>query len=75
MERYRYDISLIPTKTGRELAQELMEQQLADVDALTSCYEKIRYGDKPVDREMVLEMRRLSGQVSADNPYFRQERL
>ena len=75
MERYRYDISLAPTKTGRELAQELMEQQLADVDALTSCYEKIRYGDKLVDREMVLEMRRLSGQVSADNPYFRQERL
>lgn len=70
MERYRYAVSLAPTKTGRELALELKQQELADVDALTEYYEKIRYGDKPVDREMLGTMRRLSGQVTAGSPHF-----
>lgn len=61
IERYRYDITLEQSKTGREIEAELHEQSLADVSELTRCYEDIRYGDAEVDRTMLQKMRRLSG--------------
>lgn len=60
IERYRYDIALEQSKTGREIEAELSEQSLADVTELTRCYEDIRYGDAEVDRAMLQKMRRLS---------------
>lgn len=60
IERYRYDIALEQSKTGREIETELQEQSLADVTELTRCYEDIRYGDAEVDRAMLQKMRRLS---------------
>ena len=60
IERYRYDIALEQSKTGREIETELNEQSLADVTELTRCYEDIRYGDAEVDRALLQKMRRLS---------------
>lgn len=60
IERYRYDIALDQSKTGREIEKELSEQSLADVTELTRCYEDIRYGETEVDRAMLQKMRRLS---------------
>lgn len=60
IERYRYDITLDQSKTGREIEKELSEQSLADVTELTRCYENIRYGETEVDRAMLQKMRRLS---------------
>ena len=60
IERYRYDIALEQSKTGREIETELNEQSLADVTELTRCYEDIRYGDAEVDRALLPKMRRLS---------------
>ena len=60
IERYRYDIALDQSKTGREIEKELSEQSLADVTELTRCYEDIRYGETEVDRTMLQKMRRLS---------------
>lgn len=60
IERYRYDIALDQSKTGREIEKELSEQSLADVTELTRCYEDIRYGEAEVDRAMLQKMRRLS---------------
>ena len=60
IERYRYDIALDQSKTGREIEKELSEQSLADVTELTRCYEDIRYGEVEVNRAMLQKMRRLS---------------
>ncbi len=70
MLRYQYDISLTQEKTGRELALELKQSELADVDALTDCYEQIRYGKKEADKEMLRRIRSLSEQVSETTSHF-----
>lgn len=62
IERYRYDVMLSSSRTGRELAAEIKNQTLADVDAITDCYEQIRYGGRKADKTLVRTMRRLSEQ-------------
>ena len=71
--RYRYEISLSSSKTGRELANEIKAQNLANVDAITDCYEQIRYGDKKVDKQVVRKIRKLAEQNSNENMENRQE--
>ena len=57
--RYRNHIRLAPNKTCRDIEEELFEQELDDVGPLTDLYEKVRYGDLEVTREVLREMNRV----------------
>ena len=51
--RHRYDIRLDAYKTGRDIRDELYENELDDITKITAAYEDVRYGDKKVTKEMI----------------------
>ncbi len=60
IERYRYDIALLPSATTGEIRTELLDKDISDVREITAYYEKLRYGGVDVDRQMLVKMRELS---------------
>ncbi len=57
MLKYRYDISLSEYKTSRELEQEVHENNIDDVHALTDIYADVRYGGIKPDKQMLKKMK------------------
>lgn len=53
IEKYKYDIRLSNTKTCRDIAEDIQDQELGDVSELTDLYAKVRYGTVKVDRSVL----------------------
>ena len=55
---YRYDIRLSQDKTPQEIADELYDKEIADVNEITEIYRNVRYGGEKVTRDMLRAFRK-----------------
>ena len=58
IENYKYDIRLSNTRTCRDIANEIRDEQLGNVNDITEVYASVRYGNTKVDNRL---LRRFSG--------------
>ncbi len=53
IENYRYDIRLSNTRTCRDIADEIKDEQLGNVNDITEVYAQVRYGNTKVDNKLL----------------------
>ena len=56
----RYDLRFKPDLTPREIQEELLLKEVADVSEITELYTAVRYGNCMPDKVMVKKASRLS---------------